>query len=76
MQVAMEDNMYPINQAKNHNIDLVSGQHQVVRMSQQRQTTTTVFENQSNFPHSNEHRLSSATINDQSNVNNPYSSNG
>ena len=46
------------------NTDLVSGQHQVVRMSGQRHTTTTIFENQSH-PFPNDHQMSSATIPDQ-----------
>ena len=40
----LDEEIYP--GGKNQNIDLVSGQHQVVRMSgANRHTTTTIFEN-------------------------------
>ena len=64
MQVMLDEEIYP--GGKNQNIDLVSGQHQVVRMSgANRHTTTTIFENQSaNNPFGNDHQMSSATIPD------------
>lgn len=60
----LDEEIYP--GGKNQNIDLVSGQHQVVRMSgANRHTTTTIFENQSaNNPFGNDHQMSSATIPD------------
>ena len=73
MQVMIGDDelIYP-GIPKNQNVDLVSGQHQVVRVNGQiqpvnRQTTTTVFENQSNQNDTfiKDHHISNATINDQ-----------
>ena len=45
MQVMSEEEMQFAKQQAQQNTDLVSGQHQVVRMSGQRHTTTTIFEN-------------------------------
>ena len=44
----VDEDIYPGALMRNHNTDLVTGQHQVVRISQgNRHTTTTIFENQS-----------------------------
>ena len=68
MVVMPEEDFYGVDgSAKKHNNDLIMGQHQVVKISGNRQTptTTVIYDNRFNNQYKNEHDQSSATINDQ-----------
>ena len=71
-----DEDLYPGAIKNQHNTDLVSGQHQVFRVSGaggQRYTSTTVFDHSQNQFVSNEHQTSNATINANQAANMPMS---